>query len=287
MKIIAALKLTLFLFLLCPSVFAGTVSCSHPELCKLVSTIAAENKIANLKTQVLINMTGDPHEYEPSTAEIKSLLSAPFLITGPVELNPWIKKINFQRSKNSALITISLPFEKTHLEMYPKASAETLSHFWLYPKVYCAFKEKLTAELTKTGEKVSFKGCDAATVEEDLSTQLKKTKAPFILTHDALLPLLVTLDPSHVIVAIKGSGHHEEAGTDAIKKMYKALEAPKAIWIVESGIHVPSNVLNKIRNVDLVIKLDTANSSSSSSFSVLKELTQKLKTEGTTKGTVK
>jgi len=279
MKIIAVI---LFYLGFSP-VFAETVSCSHPELCKLVSTIAAENQISTLQTQILINMTGDPHEYEPSTAEIKSLLSTPFLVTGPSELNPWIKKINFQRSKSPSLKTISLLFEKKELEAYPRASAETLSHFWLYPKIYCAFKERLTLELQKAGQKVTSKNCNASAVENELASQIKKTKAPLILTHDALLPLLTTLDPSHVIVAIKGSGHHEEVGTDAIKKMYKALEAPQAIWIVETGIHVPSNILNKVRKNDIVIKLDTANSSSTAPFSVLNELILKLKNAGASK----
>jgi len=279
MKIIAVLLFSLSLV----PVFAETVTCSHAELCKLVSTIAVENHVNTLQTKTLINMTGDPHEYEPSTAEIKSLLSAPFLITGPTELNPWIKKINFQRSKNPSLRTISLPFEKKQLDAYPKASAETLSHFWLYPKIYCAFKEQLTKELQKSGQKVSFTSCNPSAIENELSAQLKKTKAPLILTHDALLPLLTSLDPSHVIVAIKGSGHHEEVGTDAIKKMYNALEAPVAIWIVESGIHVPGNIMNKVRSNDIVIKLDTANSSSTAPFSVLTELILKLKNAGAVK----
>jgi hypothetical protein len=262
------------------SLFGSTISCSHAELCKLVQLIAIENSIKDLKTESLINISGDPHEYEPSTAEIKSLLGTPFLLTGPNELNPWIKKINFQRSKNSSLKTISLLFEKKHFDFYPKASAEALSHFWLYPKIYCSFKTQLEKELKQSGLAVAEKKCDAAPVEASLSLALSKIKMPVILTHDALLPLLTSLSPLQTIVAIKGSGHHEETGTDAIKKMYKALENTKVIWIVEQGINVPQNILNKIRPVDIVIKIDTAKSKSLTAFSVLEELAQKLNNSG-------
>jgi ABC-type Zn uptake system ZnuABC Zn-binding protein ZnuA len=279
MKTITALTFCLLSLTLFPA-SAGMLACSHPELCKLAAVLADENHLRDLETKSLINMTGDPHEYEPSTAEIKALMSAPVLIIGPSELNPWIKKIHFQRSKNPALKTISLPFEKKMLDSYPKALAETLSHFWLYPKIYCAFKHQLTAELKKNGENVTEKNCDSEKVEKELRTALLKIKKPLILTHDALLPLLASLAPGEQIVAIKGSGHHQEAGIDAIKKMYQALEAPSVIWIVESGINVPQNILNKIRPTDFIIKIDTANSSNTKTFSVLTELAQKLTLAG-------
>lgn len=283
MKSIASLNLTLFILLMVTPfapLFGSTISCSHDELCRLVQLIATENSLKDLTTESLINISGDPHEYEPSTAEIKSLLNTPFLLTGPNELNPWIKKINFQRSKNSALKTISLLFEKKHLDFYPKASPEALSHFWLYPKIYCSFKDQLESELKKSGLSVTLKKCESASVEKELADVLIKIKKPIILTHDALLPLLLALDPKHTIVAIKGSGHHEETGTDAIKKMYKALEVPSAVWIVEEGINVPQNILNKIRPSDQIIKIDTARSKQVAAFSILNELTQKLKTLG-------
>lgn len=270
----------LFFCLLLTTARAGTLSCSHSELCKLAALIAAENNVKNLETKSLINMTGDPHEYEPSTAEIKSLLSAPVLITGPVELNPWIKKINFQRSKNPALKTISLGFHKKHRDLYPGGSGEALSHFWLYPKIYCSFKSALTEELKKNGEKVTDKNCDSSAIEAELKKALTVLNRPVILTHDALLPLFKSLNPSQPVVAIKGSGHHEEAGTDSIKKMYDALKSPSVVWVVESGIHVPQNVLNKVRATDTIVKIDTANSSAATPFSVLTELAAKLKSAG-------
>ncbi len=271
---------TIILCLMSAGAFAGsTIYCSHSELCKMIAHIAHENNLNDLKTENLVNISGDPHEYEPSTTEIKNLISAPTLLTGPTELNPWIKKLNFQRSKNPALKTISLTFEKSTLDLYPKASPEALSHFWLYPKIYCSLKTKLEQEMKELHYTLkSIKSCDSSTTEQELKSVLMKTKQPIILTHDALLPLLTDLDKAHTIVAIKGSGHHEETSTQSIKKMYDALQAPVAIWVIESSINVPQNILSKIRTNDIVVKLDTANTQNDKPFSALNELTEKLKT---------
>lgn len=258
----------------------STVYCSHAELCKMVNQIAHENKLSNVKTENLVNISGDPHEYEPSALEIKNLINAPLLLTGPNELNPWIKKIKSQRSKESKLKTISLLFNQDNLKAYPNTSAEVLSHFWLYPKVYCSFKIQLEKDLMQIGFDIKTKGtCDPKKTEEELKNVLLKINTPIILTHDALLPLLQSLSPSTSITAIKGSGHHEETSAKAVKKMYDALRAPVVIWIIETGINVPANIKSKIRKNDIVITIDTANSKSEATFSILTELTEKLKSK--------
>lgn len=281
MKTISAL-IFLFTLVLSSALPAQTISCTHAELCRLVQQLAEESHLSGLKTETLINMAGDPHEYEPATAEIKKLLSAPILLTGPTELNPWMGKIQEQRSKNASLKTLSLLFEKKHRGFYPQASGEALSHFWLYPKIYCEFKAQLAAELLKLGEKITTPKCEAGKIEAELARALKATTYPMILTHDALLPLLSSLDPAHQIVAIKGSGHHEEVSSAAIKKMYKALEAPTAIWVVENNIHIPQNILSKKRTGDIVITLETG-ASAAAPFSTLSELATKLTALGTKK----
>ncbi|MBC7540781.1 MAG: zinc ABC transporter substrate-binding protein [Bacteriovorax sp.] len=237
------------------------------------------NQLSNSQTESLVSISGDPHEYEPSTMEIKKLISAPVLITGPSELNPWIKKINFQRSKISNLKTVSILFDQKDYHLYPGSNGEALSHFWLYPKVYCLLKNKLEVDLKKLGYALKKNSpCDSSKPEEQLRSILTKIKKPIILTHDALLPLFLNMtnNQSHTIVAIKGSGHHEEANPESIKKMYNALDAPQVIWIQETGINIPQNIINKIRANDIVIKIDTANSKENEPFSVISELTQKL-----------
>ena len=59
--------------------------------------------------------------------------------------------------------------------------------------------------------------------------------------------------------------------------MYEAIKAPKVIWIIETGINVPDNILNKMRKSDKVINIDTAQSKDNKYFSILNELENKLK----------
>lgn len=276
MKIIAIIIFGLIVF---KANATSTISCSHTELCKMANVIIAENRLNNISTKNLIYITGDPHEFEPSTFEIKNLISAPILITGPNELNPWIKKIILKRSKLKNVKTISLLFNQQILSLYPEAHPEELSHFWLYPKVFCALKAQLEIELKNIGfNTLAHKSCDFQNIENQLRSSLSKTTLPVIITHSALLPLLLSLDSNKTrpIIAIKGSGDHEEASTASVKKMYDVLKYKKIIWVLETGISVPPNITNKIRPTDLVIKLDTANSQEERPFSDLVELTNQL-----------
>lgn len=256
-----------------------TLHCSHPELCKMAQNILMENNISDVKTEVIVNMSGDPHEYEPKASEIKGLISAPILITGPHELNPWLKKILEQRSLIKEAVTITLPLTPAEFKFYKNASAEALSHFWLYPKVYCILKIKLNNELKNIKIPITKKSqCDIITSEKVLKNALAKVKMPIILTHDAILPLLNQLkqNDEQKFVSIKGSGHHEELSASSLKNMYDALKSPRVIWIKEKGINIPANIFNKIRTTDKIIEIDSAQSLLHSPFSVLLELAGKL-----------
>jgi ABC-type Zn uptake system ZnuABC Zn-binding protein ZnuA len=228
-------------------------------------------------------MSGDPHEFEPSANEIKKLLSADFLLAGPHELNPWIEKIGFQRKKLKKGETFTLKLDQKFLNLYIGGNHEALSHFWLYPKVFCDFKMQLDNRIIKDlapSQKANNDFCqkEAEAIESDLKSTLSKINLPIILTHDALLPLLKTLAPNaQNVVAIKGSGHHTEATPQSVKFLYDALKSPRALWIVESGIHVPENILAKKRKNDFILELDTAHSKGQKYFQVLEELNLKLK----------
>jgi ABC-type Zn uptake system ZnuABC Zn-binding protein ZnuA len=267
-----------------PQAKADTViSCSHSELCRLAQTIFTENHMQKIQFNTLVKIVGDPHEFEPSTAEVKNLIRADILIAGPAELNPWIKKVNYQRSKTPALKTINIPMDKTEYSFYPNASHEALSHFWLYPKIYCALKSKLEEQLIAMNMLLvvpTKKTCSSEVlkIETELSKTLEEIKMPVVLTHDALLPLLESLNKNNAkIVAIKGSGHHQETNPQAIKNLYDALRMPKVIWVEETGINVPQNILAKKRSGDITIKIDTANSNGTTYFPILLELNEKLK----------
>ena len=281
------LKLAIFTSLInyLPSVKADTIiSCSHPQLCALAQTIFTENHMKNFQFQNLVTISGDPHEYEPTTTEVKNLIKADILIAGPTELNPWIKKVNYQRSKIVALKTLSLPMGKVEYALYPNATHEALSHFWLYPRIYCALKAKLEEQLIANTLLIvvpNKKSCaaEAAKIENDLLSTLTGLKIPVVLTHDALLPLLQTLSKNSAnVVAIKGSGHHSEATPASVKKLYDALKKPQVIWVEEKGINIPQNIMSKKRQYDVTISIDTAATIETMIyFPILTELNDKLK----------
>jgi len=261
------------------------LSCSHPEICTLAKTIATEQG-QTLEMESIVTISGDPHEFEPSITEIKKLMSAEFLIEGPFELNPWIKKVNNQRSQNSALTTKTLNLKEQQTKLYSAISngvtKEALAHFWLYPKIYCDFKSEITRMLIEANMIVlKNKNEDqcpnkAIEMEKQLRSTISQMNMPIILTHDALWPLLNSLNEKSMIVSIKGSGHHAEASAESVKKLYNALKSPKVIWIEEKGINVPPTILIKKRPTDIVIKLDTAKSDGKEYFSVIKKLNDEL-----------
>ena len=278
------LSILLFVFIYLGNASAATqVSCSHPEICRLAKIIFNENDARDYEFTTIVTIAGDPHEYEPSSQEVKNLIKAPILVAGPSELNPWIKKVNYQRSKISNAKTINIQIAKKDYALYPGATQEALSHFWLYPQIFCSLKATMEAQfisLKMLPISISKKDChaDVLKIENDLRETLKAIKTPIILTHDALLPLLESLSNNKDnVVAIKGSGHHQEATPKSVKKLYDALKAPKAIWIEETGIKVPTNILSKKRPADLTVNIDTAKTEGLEYFQILKNLNEKLK----------
>jgi ABC-type Zn uptake system ZnuABC Zn-binding protein ZnuA len=252
-------------------VFADTYFCTHPELCRLGTMVAPEIKFDNI-----IILSGDPHEFEPSIADIKKLIVAQNLIVGPHELNPWMKKISILRNKEKNLKTLNINLPNFSLTEYPTNDSEALGHFWLYPKIYCELKKQLAKTFNHNIK------CDPNTIEEQLKLTLHSLKTPIILTHDALLPLLKKLSINqNQITAIKGSGHHEETSAAAVKNVYSALKSPRVIWIFEDNINVSENIKNKIRKNDLIINIETAKSmSNEDDFSILQNLNKKLQDAG-------
>lgn len=278
-------SLILLLFLYNISTFANTtkteISCLHHELCLMTKTILEEdNKRSptDYTLNVLVNIKGDPHEFEPSSNQIKTILKSKFLIAGPKALNPWINK--FGNNRKSPTINLELP--KTYLDQMK--NMEAFSHFWLYPEIYCELKQNLKKELIShkivSDYNLFVEPCDnqKELIIKELQSTLKNIKYPIILTHDALLPLLESLKSSdNVIIAIKGSGHHSETTAESVKKLYRALKFPKTIWILEDNIHVPDNILSKKRKEDILLNIDTNSGRSKEIFEALKNLNSKLK----------
>ena len=282
MKNIFLLILLLLAFSSYSASAATMISCTHSELCKLAADIGREAGITNTTYNSLVKISGDPHEFELSMSDVKNLINAPVLIVGPRELNPWMNKVSYQRSKIKSLKTISLSLTKNAAIFYPGGSQEALSHFWLYPKIFCEVKlelaEKMLAQKLIT-KAIQANTClsEAEAIENKLKTTFTRIKYPVILTHDAIEALLNSLKNNQTkVVAIKGSGHHDEASTSTVKRLYDALRSPVVIWIEEEGIHVPQNIISKKRKQDLTLKIATDFSNNESSFAHLESLNESL-----------
>ena len=261
-----------------------SISCTHLELCRLYASVIKEQNPQNEITFAhVVQMTGDPHDFDPLASDIKNLISTENLIVGPKELNPWATKIVEQRNKNKKR-TIELNLNADSKKFYNTTNLDALSHFWLYPKVICQFREILQAELIAQkeiqGAKTKSSQEDCLTLalkkELELKSALDKLKSPLVLTHDALMPLFLSLKPDLKVTAIKGSGHHHEASAQDVKNLYESLKAPRVTWIIEKSINIPKNILSKMRPTDRSLEIDS-NQNKEKQFDIINELIAKLK----------
>ena len=262
-------SLFIFLFSLQNSLHASKeiIHCSHSEICALASKVLNEELV---EFRSVVTIVGDPHEFVPRSDSIKKLMDAKILISGPNALNPWMNKINEHRIEKNEKKTLLLTTLPKFTSIYPQASSEALAHFWLYPNIYCSHLTQLFQELEKNKlshllkvSRLSPEKCleSAKKIEVSFYEAVSKLRYPIVLTHDALYAYILKANPDPLkILAIKGSGHHEEASPLSIKKLYQLLKNKKIIWLEEKGIHVPANILNKKRKEDFVITLDTAQS---------------------------
>lgn len=263
------------------------ISCTHSQLCLMAEFILKSHELKKNEHYTIkqtIKISGDPHDFEPKASEIKELINSSLLISGPTELNPWIKKITEQRKKNKTLKSISLSIASDSFTTYKSKNKEALSHFWLYPEIQCDMEAQLEEKLVEyqlIKERVSLRNeCsdEAQVVEAELSDAIKKMKYPMVFTHDALLPLFnIYKLKNQNFLAIKGSGHHHETTAASVKKLYDALKAPLVIWLIEENINVPKNILDKKRANDLELKIESAEPIDSKRFSNLVLLKDKIK----------
>ncbi len=238
--------------------------CAHPQICNLVKELDPKIEISSA-----VVFVGDHHHFEPNPQDIKSLLSAKNLFHGPLALHPWLKMIIHQRSTNSELKNYPLQFSKDIKKNFPKASEEALAHFWLYGKTTCEFKEQYAKLLDLTFNREQCLN-DFANIESELKKYFKTHLSPIVLTHDALEPLFVSLGAK--IISLKGSNHHEEVSSLAIKKLLTETKAQKLTWILETGFQLPSSVQNQIQAKDHVIKIDTNGKYGQKTNAVLTEI---------------
>ncbi len=248
--------------------------CTHPQLCQVVADYYKLSNIQAPKLTKAIASNKDPHEVEPTTTELKNIYKARYLITGARELHPWITSILNLRSKKPELKTFSYDVNQDYLKRYPKSHKESLAHFWLYPDIKCDVFNKFQKWIERDKEPIECPYKEEALVLKDI-----KIEIPTIVSHDAIVPLLLSLGIE--AYSIKGSGHHEEPNPKQLKEIHLLLKKhPKVLWIVEKQIHFPNAIEALKRKDDKIIHIDTNRDYPSNKDAPLIELAAFLKQTG-------
>jgi ABC-type Zn uptake system ZnuABC Zn-binding protein ZnuA len=232
------------------------IHCTHVQVCNSIRFTLGENKEYIVKN--LINTQHeDPHHFEPSVGDIKSLMKSKVLILPPLELQPWLKNIKLKRSNQKGKKTLSL--------------IEPNEHFWLGYNSLCNVLKQLAQFFPKNI--LSTKQTCQNSKKAHLYSKLKDKM--FILLHDSLGKYFEELNLKYF--ALRGHGHLEKLSTKAIKKvhLYKKIHQ-QLIWIYEKQISIPTSLKNYTSKTDQILTIDTLGRNGTSPFEVLNTLSKKL-----------
>jgi|GEM_PF-27104 len=225
---------------------AETLTCTHPEVCTLVHELAPA--LQNYKIINLTPFAGDYHDYEPTSSDLKVLLTSDVVVSGPLSLSPWMKNIFRKRSENIKQKTIIL-------KLLPQN--ELQSHFWFSPSLTCDLLKQLAGALNIESGLSSCLEKKSKLETRFLLLQKKLDKYFFILTHDPLLSLLRDLKVE--VMILKGHAHHEEISLKTLKDVSSILKITnkKVVWVFESGIRIPFAVEQLVKRDHLSLRLAT------------------------------
>lgn len=289
------LGMLFLLFILClvpPTLLAQTVSdevsCTHPQVCRLLKNMSLYRAgAAAPSVQLGLEIKGDPHHFSPGPFELKKLIYTPILVMAPLELAPWQQALMMKRQTEVEKSTLKMELgsagAKEALTLYTKNNQLTtaLAHFWLYPELYCHFKKYLTQELSKLKILSRQDSCPDKKWKEDLAQDFAQLKDyVFVLGHEALLPLFSAY--AVPAVSLRKSDDHAEISAEALKKLNDLLSTHpenKVVWIDEDPVQIASWIAKKYRKAGhRVFKINIEGSAQESvEFSELSQLSLKLK----------
>ena len=235
------------------------IHCTHLQVCRLITRVQRDFK-EDLKTmsgpQLIIFSDGDPHHYSPTPEVIKALRKAPILATPHLSLWSWGRKILEKRLKKG-LKTLELslsPLSKHH-----RLTTEEGAHFWLSIMAYCnSYKEMVSYIKSLYPEKNDWSSslCPYQNLAKRLENVFDKIQIPFILNHNALVPLMKEYGVPHF--SLRTSGHHSKISPRDLKNVVQFLSQHKQVyWVWESQIETPSSIWKMKRKDDRSLKLNT------------------------------
>lgn len=256
------MKLLLTLLILAiaqPSLHAQQITCTHVQVCNLIDDqLAQADGVKTKQSDLPLTTSGDPHHFEPSSAQIRSLLTSPYLISAPLALHPWMAPVLEKRAQNPELKTYSLEPDPKFLELYPGAKIESLSHFWLYPEISCQMQSQVASQLKKWGLSArEYTLCPNSYVEFTQNKAFKALQgATIVLTHDALAPKLK--ENKINVITLRGSHHGERLSSATLKSLHRELaKRQKVIWLFEEPLENSDQIMALVRPSDTQVKANT------------------------------
>jgi ABC-type Zn uptake system ZnuABC Zn-binding protein ZnuA len=230
------------------------ISCTHVQVCNAIQFVIGTD--AKYKVKNLIDTQHeDPHHFEPSVGDIKSLMRAKLLVLPPLTLQPWLKGIKNKRQSPSKTYVLE----------------EKNGHFWLDYTSLCSIINQIATFLPTPH--LSITDSCKNTKKSLLSAKLNKNI--FILLHNSMGNYFKELELEYF--ALKGHGHHEKYSAKSLKKVLKIKKKNKNIvWIYEKQIPVPNSLSNYVSKDDTIIKINTLGRLGTSPFEVLNQLNKEL-----------
>ncbi|MCY4643009.1 MAG: hypothetical protein OXB88_00160 [Bacteriovoracales bacterium] len=233
-------------------------ACTHPQVCALVVKAQKALKIDSPPPRLAFALVGDPHHFSPSPKLIKRLTKTQSLFAPHLSLWPWGRKILQMRRKDEGKKTFTLGLPPD-FKSGRSLSKEAVAHFWLSPSSYChAFKETVTYIKSLHAPRTwpSSTPCPHEGLSRHFKKAFGKTTAPFVLNHDALVPLLEEYNVPYL--SLRTSGHHAELGPKDLKRAMQFLARHKKVyWVWESQIKTPKAITAMKRKGDKNLRLDT------------------------------
>ncbi len=207
------------------------ITCTHPQLCNMASELAAQK----LEVNSPLPSNVDPHHFEPNLGLIKKFNEAKLLLTPPIALQPWLKNVLRYRAKKGKP---TLTFKSLALSK-DKGMDAAYAHVWMYPESLCFNWGGLRAFMVENKLKVKEDDCP------NPGAPLKSVNKTFVLTHDALLPLLKRYSSN--VIALKTSDHHAQVLPSTLKKLAQLENSANVIWILEKNIAIPDQMIKRFK----------------------------------------
>ncbi len=245
-----------------------TISCTHAQVCNSIRLLLGESSTSYNVKNLITTKGQDPHHFDPSIKDLKSLYNAKILVLPPLGLQPWLRQVQRNRQQDKKKITFTIKQKKLNQN----------EHFWLNDSSLCDVLNDLKKKLLqKLKIKSSYRlrdhwVCQNQTIKE---LRLKFKNKKVIILHNALTDYLKRLGIQ--AYSVRGKGHLEKATPKSLKLIHKLLNSSQdIIWIIEKQIHIPRKIQSLIHKKHLKININSYGKDGEKPQEVLKRLNKKL-----------